>query len=267
MNQRTDRPAGSGQRPALVAGERTSQSIFAPIEPPTVFEKAVERLARAIALGLLSPGEQLPTERELALQLDISRPTLRQALVVLQQSGYLESRRGRSGGTWVVDRSASADDAPPPLAVDWSDSLDYRLAIEVGCVMLAATRATAGDLNALQELVAAMDAAKTYEEFRRFDIRFHLGIAECTGNRRLIDAMAEAQELMTGLFQHMVERPQMVWATSNRQHEQIVLALRDKDAQTAARVACEHVESSRHILSGLTSAGRQGANSRRRRGT
>jgi DNA-binding FadR family transcriptional regulator len=257
MNQETDQPAGSPQRrrrPTTVAGERTSQAIFAPIEPPTVFAKAVERLARAIALGLLLPGEQLPTERELALQLDISRPTLRQALVVLQQSGYLESRRGRAGGTWVVDRAASGATAALPLAADWSDSLDFRLAIEAGCAMLASTRATAAGLDALQELVVQMDAARTYEEFRRSDIRFHLGIAECTGNRRLIDAMAEAQELMTQLFERMVERPQMVWATSNRQHEKMVLALRGHDAQTAARIAWEHVESSRHILSGLTSS-------------
>ena len=244
------------------AGEQTSHTIFAPIEPPTIFEKTVERLGRAIALGLLRPGEQLPTERELAVQLNISRPTLRQALVVLQQSGYLQSRRGRTGGTWVVDAAQMAKRIPPPLGDDWSDCLDYRLTVEVGCALLASERITPAAAASLQEMTQKMDEAATYEEFRQADIRFHLGLAETTGSPRLIEAMAEAQTLMTGLFAHMVEHPRMVWSTSNRQHEQIVEALVDHNAELAVRVTREHVEASRHILAGLTSS-RRGSKARR----
>src|SRR5215218_2145538 len=81
-------PAASGRGGALDA-------VFEPVHPPTTFEETVERLGTAIRLGLLSPGSQLPPERDLADQLRISRSTLRQALTTLVQSGHLVSMRGR----------------------------------------------------------------------------------------------------------------------------------------------------------------------------
>src|SRR5947208_17177351 len=83
-------------------------SLFKPVQPPIAFEQTVERLATAIKLGFLGPGSQLPPERELARQLEISRTTLRQALTALAQSGLVTTARGRSGGTFV------ADPLPPP---------------------------------------------------------------------------------------------------------------------------------------------------------
>ena len=240
------------------AGESTSQAIFAPIEPPTIFEKAIDRLGQAIALGLLAPGQQLPTERELAQQLNISRPTLRQALVALQQSGYLQSRRGRAGGTWVVDAAQLAQRAPAPLAQDWRDRLDYRLTIEVGCVVLCVDRLDAVFVNSLKKLVAEMEAADSYEQFRQSDIRFHLALAEATRSPRLIDAMADAQTAMTHMFAHMVVRPPVVWKASNIQHAELVEALVRRDQAEAVRITCAHVESSRHILAGLTTKAHAG---------
>src|SRR3954453_12996552 len=85
------------------------EAIFERVQPPTTFEETVERLGTAVKVGLLSPGSKLPPERELAEQLDIPRPTLRQALTPLVQSGHLVAARGRGGGTFVAD--------PPPLTV------------------------------------------------------------------------------------------------------------------------------------------------------
>jgi DNA-binding FadR family transcriptional regulator len=66
------------------------------------FEITVARLAQAIKLGLVQVGERLPPERDLADQLQVSRVTLREAIRALREAGFLESRRGRSGGTFVV---------------------------------------------------------------------------------------------------------------------------------------------------------------------
>ena len=77
-----------------------------------MFEETVERLGTAIRIGLLTPGSQLPPERQLAEELSISRSTLRQALTTLVQSGHLTSARGRTGGTFVAERPplSAADD-------------------------------------------------------------------------------------------------------------------------------------------------------------
>ena len=74
-------------------------AVFAPVRTTNAFEQTVERLGRAIRMGLLAPGEQLPSERDLAQHLALSRSTVREALRVLQEAGYLESRRGRGGAT------------------------------------------------------------------------------------------------------------------------------------------------------------------------
>src|SRR5215212_10646688 len=139
-------------------------SLLKPVQPPTAFEQTVERLASAIKLGLLTPGSQLPPERELAKQLEISRTTLRQALTALTQSGLVTTARGRSGGTFVAD--------PRPLPArprrifaenELRAFLDHRLAIEMGVAIRAAERAEPGELDALVLVCDEMDDAAEFE--------------------------------------------------------------------------------------------------------
>ena len=80
-----------------------TDAIFTPIRTANAFEQTVERIGRAIKMGLLRPSERLPSERDLALQLALSRSTVREALRVLAEAGYLEARRGRGGGTFVAE--------------------------------------------------------------------------------------------------------------------------------------------------------------------
>ena len=96
------------ERGVAPARSAALEAVFKPVQPPTTFEETVERLGTAIRLGLLPAGSQLPPERDLAEQLQISRSTLRHALNTLVQSGHLISLRGRAGGTFVSEE--------PPLA-------------------------------------------------------------------------------------------------------------------------------------------------------
>src|SRR3954465_8793566 len=91
-------------------------AVFHPVKTPTTFEETVDRLRTAIRLGIPAPGARLPSERELAEQLAISRSTLRQAITALVESGHLTSLRGRSGGTFVVPEPplAQGPAGPPP---------------------------------------------------------------------------------------------------------------------------------------------------------
>src|SRR5215469_6838034 len=89
---------------AFVLISRAEDALFRPVRAGNAFEETVERLLTAIKLGLAEPGSRLPPERELAERLEVSRDTLREAIRALQRSGYVESRRGRYGGTFVNAR-------------------------------------------------------------------------------------------------------------------------------------------------------------------
>jgi GntR family transcriptional regulator, transcriptional repressor for pyruvate dehydrogenase complex len=227
------------------------ESVFKPVQPPTTFEETVERLGTAIRLGLLTPGSQLPPERDLAAQLRISRSTLRQALTTLVQSGHLVSLRGRAGGTFVADAPPlSAGHEPEPLGDAARAVLDERVAIETGATVLAAERADPPDLDVLDELVERMAAADPFEEYRRADVRFHIGVAEAAHSPRLVTAMTEVQGHMSDLIAR-IAHPVEVLTRSNGQHRRLVTLLRRREASPAVRLMREHIEGTEHIIAGL----------------
>src|SRR6266480_6873857 len=118
-------------------------SLLGPVRAGNAFEETVERLLTVIKLGVVAPGNRFPPERELAGLLGVSRLTLREAIKALQQAGYVESRRGRFGGTFVtytrpapdpveVRRIALADSA------QLADALAFRMAVETGAAQVLA---------------------------------------------------------------------------------------------------------------------------------
>ncbi|MFL5891739.1 MAG: FadR/GntR family transcriptional regulator [Solirubrobacterales bacterium] len=232
------------ERDAALAG------VFEPVRPATAFEETVERLGTAIRIGLLRPGARLPAERDLAMQLGISRSTLREALTTLVQSGHLVSARGRSGGTFVVQRPPLAEDDAKPLGEEAWAVLDYRVAVEAGAAILAAERAEPEDMDKLAALVRQMAAADRFEDYRRADIRFHIGIAEAARSPRLVRAMTEVQGDMSDLIA-LIPHPEQVLTHSNAQHERLVTLLRRGEAGAAVKLMREHIRGTEHILAGL----------------
>jgi GntR family transcriptional regulator, transcriptional repressor for pyruvate dehydrogenase complex len=235
------------------APERTPalEAVFQPVQPPTTFEETVERLGTAIRLGLLQPASRLPSERDLADRLRISRSTLRQALTTLVQSGHLVSVRGRAGGTFVAERPPMGQDVAAQVLGDGARAvLDYRVAVETGAAVLAAERASADELDRLQRLTEQMDAAVEFEDYRRADVRFHIGVAEASGSARLVAAMTEVQGQMSDLIAR-IAHPKEVLRSSNEQHRRLIAALRRGDCARAVRIARQHMEGTEHILAGL----------------
>jgi DNA-binding FadR family transcriptional regulator len=111
--------------------------LLRPVREGNAFEETVERLLTVIKLGVVKPGDRFPAERELAAQLGISRPTLREAIRELQQAGYVESRRGRSGGTFVTGAPPAPDRGELRRMAredgdKLSDALTFRLVVEAG---------------------------------------------------------------------------------------------------------------------------------------
>ena len=226
------------------------EAVFLPVRPPTTFEETVERLGTAIRVGLLAPGSKLPPERRLAEELRISRSTVRLALAALVQSGHLTSIRGRYGGAFVADRPPLHERAEDPLGRDGRAVLDYRVAIEAGAVILAAERAERTDFDDLDDLVERMAAPADFEQYRRADSRFHIGVAEAARSPRLVTEMTEVQGRMSDLIGR-IAHPEEVLTHSNAQHRRLVRLLRERDAGRAVPVMRTHIRGTEHILAGL----------------
>jgi GntR family transcriptional repressor for pyruvate dehydrogenase complex len=237
-------PTTLEQTPALKA-------VFKPVDPPTTFEETVERLGTAIRLGLLLPGSRLPSERDLAEQLRISRSTLRQALTTLVQSGHLISLRGRAGGTFVAKEPPLGQDVEGEVLGDDARAvLDYRVAVETGATVLAAERAGDKDLKRLLDFTRRMDGAQRFDDYRRADVRFHIGVAEASYSPRLVTAMTEVQGQMSDLIAR-IAHPEEVLARANDQHRRLVALLGRRDIGRAVKLMRDHMDGTEHILAGL----------------
>jgi DNA-binding FadR family transcriptional regulator len=142
-------------------------------------------------MGLYRPGDQLPTERDLADIMGVSRTTVREAIRVLSAQGFLSVKRGRTGGTFICEALTlpSVRELKQKLeqrGTTLSEILDYRLVMEPGVAELAAQRANSQQLDELQSLVDRMkQAANHFNDHRHLDTKFHLLIASATQSRRL----------------------------------------------------------------------------------
>jgi GntR family transcriptional repressor for pyruvate dehydrogenase complex len=231
------------------------EAVFAPVHSQTAFEETVDRLGTAIKLGLLPPGTRLPAERELCARLGIARSTLRQALVALGQSGHLHATRGRGGGTFVADPQPPAPPPSPEVLAEWRDVCDGRMTVEVGIAVLAAERAQPAGVDALEDLVIALDdLLDDFTAYRPLDVRFHVGLAELTGSARLVKVMTEVQGAMGALISHIAHPPEVL-DSANDQHRRLVAAVRHHDEALAARVMTEHLRGTEHVLAGLLPRG------------
>jgi DNA-binding FadR family transcriptional regulator len=254
-------------------------SVLRPVREGNAFEETVERLLTVIKLGLVGPGERFPAERELAAQLGISRLTLREAIGELQQAGYVQSRRGRFGGTFVTYSQ------PPPnvddlrrLAVQdghkLADALTFRFAVETGAAdMLAQHMAPGGSgpsgdrgsppasrvpplastAGSQREILLARLAdvnGASPQDYRRLDTLFHLSIAELTGSSLLSAACAEARMRLNDLL-NAIPVLRLNIAHAAVQHAAIVDAILAGDPDQARQAVSEHLAGTGALLRGF----------------
>lgn len=205
---------------------------------------------------------RLPPERELSLELGLSRSALRSALAVMEAEGQIWRHVGR--GTFFGQRPPARDKSIELLArrTHPEEVMEARLVIEPQIAALAAKRATLEDVQEIQRCLAKARTAKDYTTFELWDSAFHKALARAAGNTLLLglfDAVNSIREKrIWGQLKIASTTPERI-AAYNEQHEMCFAAVRDREPQKAERAMRQHLES---VKSNLFEGARDGALSR-----
>jgi GntR family transcriptional regulator, transcriptional repressor for pyruvate dehydrogenase complex len=226
------------------AASEPLRTLLTPITLRTAGERIAERIVTAIALGEFVPGQRLPTERELATMLEVSRTTVREALQRLHASGYVTTKRGRGGGTFVrTGRGPDADEMIArtlmPAWADLTELLDFRRLVEQLIARTAAERRDDRDISAIRKAVQAYADAADRDASRLADHALHQAIALATHNARLAELSAQTRREVSLGFDAEPYTPQ-VRRRALHQHPSLAEAVIRGDAGSAAHLAVEH---------------------------
>ena len=220
-----------------------------PVTSTKLTQAVADHLRTLIHRGEVGPAERLPPERELAEQLGVARISLREAIKQLRNEGYVEVRRGATGGTYVTELSRPAAAWRARMHTqdgEIDDIVDFRIALETETAILAARRHDRNDLVVLQTAIDALRDTDGRATFRQADSQFHLALARAARSDRL----AEAIEASRGdLFSphDLLPFAEPVEETL-RDHQQILDAVAARDGDGAARIMREHLDSTRAQL-------------------
>jgi GntR family transcriptional regulator, transcriptional repressor for pyruvate dehydrogenase complex len=229
-----------------VRSEEPFGALLRPVEMHTAGQRIAERLVTAIVLGEFEPGQRLPAERELAATLEVSRTTVREALQRLHAGGYVTTRRGRDGGTFVQAAAVTgvgADEAVKrtldPRWDELTELLDYRRLIESLIARTAAERRNPGDIEAIKAAIERYTRADDRADARIADHALHQAIARATHNERLVDLSARIRREVGLGFDAEPYTPQMR-QRALRQHPSLANAVIAGNASKAALLAANH---------------------------
>jgi GntR family L-lactate dehydrogenase operon transcriptional regulator len=231
---------------------------------PPLAAHLVVRLKAYISEHQLEPGMRLPAERQLSVELGVSRSSLREAIQQLISSGMLISRRG--GGTWLRQQLApwSEQRIVAPIRQLLADDPDYRYdilearhAIEASTAWHAALRATESDKEKLQyafDATLKMTESDDPDLAAQADVRFHLAIAEASHNVVLLQTMRGFFDLLQSSVmqsrQRMYIQP-VIFARLTEQHQAILNAILAGDAEAARQAAMQHLGFVHTTMKGL----------------
>jgi GntR family uxuAB operon transcriptional repressor len=212
-------------------------------------------IRREIEEGRRTAQERLPAERAMAEAYAVARGTIREALGRLAEEGLVEIKRG-SGAYVRADRAQQLN--PVIQQARPLELIDARFALEPHICRLAVLHARESDLERAEALLARMESSlEDASEFAAADTAFHTMLAELTGNNLLIWIINQInsvrnQEQWSRMLL-MTNSPAMI-ETYNRQHPEIVDAIRGRDSEAAGAAMKAHLESARHALMRAASA-------------
>ncbi|HBQ63477.1 MAG TPA: hypothetical protein DD727_00830 [Clostridiales bacterium] len=218
--------------------------MLKPLKRTRLYEEIFKQLVDLIQKGALKPGDRLPPERELAVQLNVSRTAIREALRSMELMGYIESRV--RGGTFI--RQLTMENVMNPFTSILSQDrklimelIEVRLLIEVEITRLAAQRMTSEKAEKLHSTLALMDnEIKNGEIGIQGDNAFHRTLAECSENTAMQKILDLCGDLLSATRKATLEIPGQP-EKSYQDHRQICEAVCSKDASRAVKLMRAHL--------------------------
>ena len=217
------------------------------VEPRRLYRQIADQIRTLIGKGEVAPGARLPAERDLARQLGVSRPSLREALIALEVEGLLDVRVG--SGIYVSQadgrgRAAEIAGASGPFEV-----IRARWMIEGECAALAARHGTSAQLRAIRRAHAELKKqAKRYHNPLDADRAFHVAIAQATGNSALELVVQTLWDQRVGplyrALETKLEYPAMAAETIG-EHEAVLAAILARDPAAARGAMRRHMDMTR----------------------
>ena len=223
--------------------------VLEPIRPKKISEEIVEQIKNLIAKGELKPGDRIPSERDLATMLGVSRPSVREAIMVLEATGFVESRQG--GGTFV--RALTETSITDPLArlVEQKDPVllralvEVRMGLESWSAYLAAQRAEPDEIAEMRRLYEVMAAQASRGGWNpEVDADFHYAITAASHNSLQMHVLDSVHTLFHTTIQvALMEfyRQQGHIEKLLVQHREILEAIAAHDAELARQKMMDHL--------------------------
>lgn len=219
------------------------------VEPQRLYRQIAEQVRALITAGEFTAGSRLPAERDLAKQMGVSRPSVREALIALEVEGWVEVRTG--SGVYVLDRTGRRSGAGvqvPPTEWGPLELIRARRVIEGEIASLAATQARRQHIQAIAEAIAFMteDADRGVAPLAG-DRAFHTAIAKACDNVVLLETVQTFWDARRGpLFERLGDYFETVpsWRMAIAEHQAVLDAIRAHDAPAARAAMQSHMDKS-----------------------
>jgi GntR family transcriptional regulator, hexuronate regulon transcriptional repressor len=208
-----------------------------------LYKRVADELRAAILAGRYQAGRRLPAERELAEMFDVSRPTIREAVIALELQHLVEVRVG--AGVFVLDAGTAGRGVGPELTIGPFELMEARKIIESETAALAATLIDDEQLDRLDRIIERMEEENRLEiQGENADRAFHVGIAEATGNSALVAVIDDLwrRRQTSPMFVNIMEKARSKGVKPVADdHRRILAALRKHNPAAARTAMQEHL--------------------------